>query len=78
MGQIQKLNDGWKLRVYVVGIAGGALFGVVASLLYARAVEEAVGEGDDLPKIPTGTLIGLILSALSLVRQIADAGKPKK
>ncbi len=78
MGQIQKTNDNWKLRVYVVGIAGGALFGVVAALLYARAAEEIASDGGDVPKIPTTTLIGLILSALSLIRQIAEAGKPSK
>ena len=75
MGQIQKTNDSWKLRVY---IAGGALFGIMAALIYARAVEEATDETGDLPRIPTGTLVGLILSALSLFRQIAEAGKPNK
>ena len=78
MGQIQKSNDNWKLRIYVVGIAGGALFGVIAALLYARAADEIAGESGDVPHIPTGTLIGLILSALSLARQIAEAGKPNR
>jgi hypothetical protein len=78
MSQIQKKNEGWRTRVYVVGVAGGALFGVVAALLYARAAEEGAGEQGNLPPIPTGTLIGLILSALALIRQITEAGKPSK
>ena len=68
----------WKTRAYVAGTLGGAVIGLIAAYLYSRASEEEIARGGDRPQIPTTTMIGLLLSALSLIRQIAEAGKPKK
>lgn len=66
----------WKTKSYLTGIIAGATFGLLSAYLYTRSAEE---EGSDKPN-PIGTmqLIGLILSALSLIRQIAESGKPPK
>ncbi|MAS34681.1 MAG: hypothetical protein CL610_11785 [Anaerolineaceae bacterium] len=71
-------STNWKTRTYLIGVAGGALFGLIAALLYTRAAQEEAERGGQPPQIPTGTVIGLLLSALALVRQISEAGKPNK
>jgi hypothetical protein len=69
---------GWKAKTYGMGVLGGALFGLLAAYLYARAADEgAQRNAGKPPSIPTVNLIGMLLSALALVRQIAEAGKPK-
>lgn len=79
MSEIMNRSSNWKTRSYVLGVIGGAVFGLVAAALYARAAEEdAARHNGKPPQIPTTTLIGLVLSALGLARQIAEAGKPKK
>lgn len=66
----------WKTRTYIMGIGLGALVGLVSAYLFNRAAEESE-DGKPQP-IPTGTLLGLVLSMLTLIRQIAESGKPKK
>lgn len=68
----------WKMRVYLVGILAGAVFGIVTSYLYARAAEEDYKGGDKAqPRSPTtGELVTLGLAGLGLVRQISELGKP--
>ncbi len=61
-------------QLYLVGISLGALFGLLAAFLYARASAEA----DGARQIRTGEMISLSLAALGLVRQITEAGKPRK
>ena len=68
----------WKRRAYVIGTLGGAVTGLIAAYLYSRASEEEIARAGKPQQIPTTTMIGLLLSALSLIRQIAEAGKPKK
>ena len=66
----------WKSRAYVAGAAAGALFGLVAAYMYARAAEEdAQRNGGSPNKASTGEVIGLGLAALAMVRQIAEMGK---
>lgn len=72
---LSPFDNRWKTRVYAFGVIGGVVFGLVAALLYSRAAEEEAQQGDPPPPIPTGTLLGLVLSALALARQIAEAGK---
>lgn len=68
----------WKTKAYGMGVIGGALFGLLAAYLYARAADEGGQHNGGSPSsIPTGTLIGMVLSALALARQIAEAGKRK-
>jgi H+/Cl- antiporter ClcA len=69
----------WKTRIYIMGVLGGAAFGLISAYLFARAAEEDAAHNDGQPRqLPTTALIGLVLSALGLARQIAEAGKPKK
>lgn len=66
----------WKKKTYLIGSFVGAGLGFVSAYLFARAAEENEQEG--APSISTGALIGLLLSALTLIRQIAESGKAKK
>ncbi|MBZ0277669.1 MAG: hypothetical protein K8I60_16095 [Anaerolineae bacterium] len=68
----------WKTRTYVLGTAAGTLFGFLAAYLYTRSAEDEAGRAGKPGRIGTGELIGLILSGLGLVRQIAEMGKPPK
>jgi len=66
----------WKSKAYVMGTAVGALFGLVAAFMYARAAEEDAQRNGGTPNtISTGEVIGLGLAALAMVRQIAEMGK---
>lgn len=75
MSQITSENDNWKRNAYVIGLGSGALFGLLSAYLYTRSASEAGKQPDS---VPTSTLIGLLLAALGLMRQIAEAGKPRK
>lgn len=74
---IEKPDNSWKTRTYIIGGVVGALFGLASAYLFSRTAEEN-SEDSKPEKIPTGTLIGLTLSAISLLRQIAESGKPRK
>ena len=79
MSEITKQSSNWKTQSYVVGVISGAVFGLLVAALYARAAEEDASRHDGKPpSIPTTALIGVVLSALGLARQIAEAGKSKK
>lgn len=73
-------NDhNWKNQIYLMGIASGAIFGLLASYLFARAAEEdAERNGGKPSKVKTGQLISLGLAGLGLIRQISEMGKPDK
>jgi hypothetical protein len=71
-------SSSWKTKAYAIGVTGGAVFGLLTAYLYARAAEEEARHGDGPPKVPTTAMIGMLLSALGLARQIAESGKPKK
>lgn len=74
-----KSQSNWKTQVYVMGAALGTLFGLVSAYLYARAADEdATRRGGKPERIPTGQLIGLVLTALGIIRQISELGKPNK
>lgn len=69
----------WKNQIYLMGTLSGAIFGLIASYLFARAAEEEAERNDGKPsKIKTGQLITLGLSGLGLIRQISEMGKPDK
>ena len=79
MSEITKQSSNWKTQSYAIGVIGGAVFGLLVAALYARAAEEDAARNDGKPpSIPTTALIGVVLSALGLARQIAEAGRPKK
>jgi H+/Cl- antiporter ClcA len=69
-------DESWKTRLYAIGVMLGALAGFIASYLFARSAEE--NEDGKPQPIPTSTLLGLVLTGLSLIRQIAESGKPRK
>jgi len=71
-------SSSWKMKAYTIGIVAGALFGLLSAFLYSRAAEEEAKQGDGPPPVPTTAMIGMLLSALGLVRQITESGKPKK
>lgn len=72
-------ESNWKLQIYGMGIVGGVLFGLVSAYLYTRAAEEDADRNGGKPQpIATTQLIGLLLTTLGLVRQIAESGRTKK
>ena len=68
-----------KAGVMLAGLALGAALGLVSSYLYTRAAEEHdSAEGGQVEPVSVGQLLGIMLTVLGLVRQIAELGKPKK
>jgi gas vesicle protein len=66
----------WKKQTYLFGGIVGAIMGVLSAYLFAKEAEDE--SENERPKIPPTTLLGLALSALSLIRQIAETGKKDK
>jgi hypothetical protein len=67
----------WRTKTFIVGGIAGALFGVACAYIYVRSVERR-GEP---PELAPGDAVGLGLTALGLLRQIAtinEEDKPKK
>ena len=63
-------------QVVLTGAAVGAVFGLIASHLYARAAEDS--DNPEARSISASQLLGVLLTALGLLRQIIELGKPKK
>ncbi|XWX04701.1 hypothetical protein VZO05_03925 [Aggregatilineales bacterium SYSU G02658] len=70
-------DERWKSRTYVMGLALGAVVGLMSAYLFVRSAEENPETGRPEP-IQTGTLITLVLGILGLMRQIAESGKPRR
>jgi len=73
----------WRTRSYLIWTALGTVLGVIAGYLYNRSAKEhAEHNGGQLPEPGTLELIGLVVAALAIVRQVAELGKleekPKK
>lgn len=73
---VNKKDESWKPRSYVMGVGVGAFVGLMSAYLFVRSAEENPETGKPEP-IRTGTIISLLLGVLALVRQIAESGKPK-
>ena len=72
----RRSDDSWRNRNYILGVIVGGLMGVVSAYLFNRSAEEA---GDDeAQEISTPAMIGIALSAITLVRQIAESNRPRK
>ncbi|HYO89861.1 MAG TPA: hypothetical protein VER79_14525 [Candidatus Limnocylindrales bacterium] len=70
-----KKSDSWKLTAYAAGVVGGALFGILAAVLYARSAEASLARGGERPEIGTMSIIGLTISLINIVRQITELGE---
>jgi hypothetical protein len=63
----------WKMPIYLIGGAIGALLGFLSAHFYTRSAEE--NNGGQPPKpISTADLFRLSLAAIALLRQISDLG----
>lgn len=78
-GQTQENVQDRNTQIIVAGAALGALIGMISSYLYTRAAEEN-GNADAAARgsVSTGQALALLLAILSVVRQIAELGKPRK
>ena len=64
----------WKLITLAAGVGAGALFGGAVAFLYARTAEATMVNKGRRPQVSTMSMIGLSISAISLVRQIVQMG----
>jgi len=69
-------DDSWRNRNYILGVIVGGLMGVVSAYLFNRSSDEA--NDDEVQEISTPAMIGIALSAITLVRQIAESNRPRK
>jgi len=69
------MNDtNWRMRTFIIGGLVGALFGVASAYIYVRAAEK---EGRP-PELAPSDAVGLGLTALGLLRQIAAVNEESK
>lgn len=74
--QAEANSDAWQGRAYFMGAFIGAGLGLAAAYFFTRAASE--NDSGKPEPISTATVIGLILSIISILRQIAESGKQKK
>lgn len=73
--EIQKPD--WKRKTYLFGGILGAFMGFLSAYLFAKEAEDT-SDDEDRPKVPPTALLSLALSAIALIRQIAETGKKDK
>jgi hypothetical protein len=67
----------WRTRSYMLWVAAGTFFGTLAGYLYNRAASEySDRHGGKPPRPGTLELIGLVIAAMAMVRQITELGRP--
>jgi hypothetical protein len=64
----------WRTRTFIFGGMVGALFGIASAYIYVRSVEKR-GEP---PELAPSDAVGLGLTALGLLRQIAALNEQDK
>ncbi len=69
-------DDSWRNRNYLMGLLFGGLMGMVSAYLFNRSADEA--DDGEKQEISTPAMIGIALSAITLVRQIAESNRPRK
>lgn len=69
-------DDSWRNRNYILGVIVGGLMGVVSAYLFNRSADES--NDGEAQEISTPAMIGIALSAITLVRQIAESNRPRK
>lgn len=75
--QNQENAPNWKSQTYAVGALIGASLGFMSAYLFTREAEND-GNDEERPEVPPTVLLGIALSALSLIRQIAETARKKK
>lgn len=74
---MDELNN-WKNQNYIKGVLAGVLVGLISAYLFNRSSEEEIlRTGKKENKISTGRIIGVSLTTLGLMRQIAELNKEK-
>lgn len=68
----------WRRQLYVIGGVVGAVLGVISAYVFAKEVEDPNDTEDNAPEVPPTALLGLAISTVTLIRQIAEAGRKKK
>lgn len=75
--QEQNKTDAWKRQTYILGTFLGSALGFLSAYMFTREAADTL-EAEDTPEIPPTVLLGIALSILSLIRQIAETGRKKK
>lgn len=70
-------NSNWKTRIYIIGTLIGTALGFFSAYLFAQEAE-ADTDGEEDPEIQPVALLGVALSVITVVRQIAESGRKKK
>jgi H+/Cl- antiporter ClcA len=61
---------------YLVGILVGGLFGLLSAYFFSRASEEdRIRTGGSSKRVSTGEVLGLLVAAVAMVRQITEMGR---
>lgn len=61
---------------YLVGVIVGGLFGLLSAYFYSRASEDdRIRTGGSGKRISTGEVLGLLVAAVAMVRQITEMGR---
>lgn len=68
----------WKAKTYIIGSIIGAGMGFLSAYLFAKEAEDVAEDKDEGPDIPPTALLGLVLSIVTLIRQIAETGRKNK
>jgi hypothetical protein len=76
--QNERRGSSWRTQLYVLGAAIGAAMGFLSAYLFAKeAAQDADADAESRPEISPTALLGLALSVITLVRQIAETGRKK-
>lgn len=68
----------WKTRTYLLGAILGTIMGFLSAYLFAKEAEDDNDDKEEAPKVAPTAMLGLALSVLGVVRQIAETGRKKK
>ena len=74
--EVSKVN--WKTKTYLLGAILGSFMGFLSAYLFAKEAEDPDEAKEEAPQIPPTAMLGLALSILGVMRQIAETGRKKK
>lgn len=72
----RRQDESWRNRNYLMGIVAGGILGMVTAYLFNRSADEAAD--DEVSEVSTPAMIGIAISAVTLIRQIAESNRPRK